>query len=78
VTRPPSLVEVWLQVLEPMERMRRESDLVKVFPSYLSGEDLFGLTEMAIVWVIESVRYRQIRDHCGCPVVSLVVVLLFF
>ena len=58
-----TVAEVWLKVLEPMERMRRESDLVKVFPSYLSGEDLFGLTEMAVIWVIESVRDKHIYVH---------------
>ena len=45
----------WLNILEPLEKMRRDNDLVKNFPSYLSGEDLFGLTEPSILKLIESV-----------------------
>ena len=48
--------EVWQKVLVPLERMRRENDFVKVFPAYLTGEDLFGLTEPTVLKIIESVR----------------------
>ena len=34
--------------------MRQKGDLVKLFPQYISGEDLFGLTEPAIVRILES------------------------
>ena len=45
---------VWMQILEKIEALRRENDLVKVFPQYISGEDLFGLTETNVVKVLES------------------------
>ena len=53
---------VWLQILEPLEKMRRENDMVKMFPPYLCGEELFGLTEPAVVRVIESVSAPLILD----------------
>ena len=34
--------------------MRRSHGVVRLFPQFLSGEDLFGLTEPAIVRVLES------------------------
>lgn len=46
---------VWNKVLEPLDKLRRNADLVKIFPSFTSGEELFGLTEQAIVRVLESV-----------------------
>ena len=46
---------VWQKILEPFEKMRVDSDLVKCFPSYLSGEDLFGLTEPTVIRIVESV-----------------------
>lgn len=49
------MIEVWEQALMPLEEMRRENDLVKIFPAYMTGEDLFGLTEPAILKIIESV-----------------------
>jgi len=45
---------VWMQVLSIIEKMRRENDLVKVFPAYISGEDLFGLNETNVIKVLES------------------------
>lgn len=46
---------VWNRILEPLDKLRRNADLVKIFPSFTSGEELFGLTEQAIVRVLESV-----------------------
>ncbi len=45
---------VWMQVLTQLEKKRREQDVVKVFPRYINGEDLFGLNEANIVKVLES------------------------
>lgn len=45
---------VWLQVLKVINEMRRKHDLVKIFPDYICGEHLFGLTEPNIVKVLES------------------------
>jgi hypothetical protein len=46
---------VWSKILEPLDKLRRNADLVKIFPSFTSGEELFGLTEQAIIRVLESV-----------------------
>lgn len=45
---------VWQKILEPLAAMRRENQCVQVFPKFVSGEDLFGLTEPAVVRVLES------------------------
>ncbi|KAM9701276.1 LOW QUALITY PROTEIN: histone-lysine N-methyltransferase 2C-like [Menidia menidia] len=45
---------VWDQVLEPVARMRSSSGTLKLFPVYLKGEDLFGLTAPAVTRIIES------------------------
>merc|ERR1712241_747372 len=45
---------VWHQILVLLEKMRRENNMVKVFPAYVTGEDLFGFTEPNIVKVLES------------------------
>lgn len=45
---------VWARILEPLATLRKEMGGVQVFPRYISGEDLFGLTEPAVVRVLES------------------------
>ncbi|XP_064470937.1 histone-lysine N-methyltransferase 2C-like isoform X3 [Ornithodoros turicata] len=45
---------VWQKVLQPIENFRREAQAIKVFSNFITGEDLFGLTEPAIVRIIES------------------------
>lgn len=45
---------VWHQILEPMQKLRKENSNINIFPKYISGEDLFGLTEPAIVRILES------------------------
>jgi len=45
---------VWQQILSVIEEMRKKESMVRLFPQFLSGEDLFGLTEPAIVRVLES------------------------
>ena len=46
---------VWSKVLEPIAKLRRDADMLKLFPMFLTGEELYGLTEPAIQRVIESV-----------------------
>ena len=48
---------VWKSVLEPVEKMHKEADLVKVFPNFTSGEEFYGLNDPNIVRLIESVSY---------------------
>lgn len=45
---------VWQKVLNPIMKMREESQTIKVFSDFISGEDLFGLTEPAIIRILES------------------------
>lgn len=35
--------------------MRKQSEMLQLFPAYLKGEDLFGLTVSAVVRIAESV-----------------------
>ncbi|KAI4497783.1 hypothetical protein M0802_007109 [Mischocyttarus mexicanus] len=45
---------VWSRILEPLAELRKSTNSVKLFPRYVTGEDLFGLTEPAVVRVLES------------------------
>lgn len=45
---------VWSRILEPLAELRKTTHSVQLFPRYVSGEDLFGLTEPAVVRVLES------------------------
>lgn len=45
---------IWSRILEPLAALRRENQCIQVFPKFVSGEDLFGLTEPAVVRVLES------------------------
>ncbi|XP_071942048.1 histone-lysine N-methyltransferase 2C-like isoform X2 [Antedon mediterranea] len=45
---------VWQKILLPIEKLRREADMLKLFPRFISGEDLYGLQEPAILRVLES------------------------
>ncbi|EDO37589.1 predicted protein, partial [Nematostella vectensis] len=54
--------DVWKQVLEPIHKLRKEAVLVNLWPAYITGEDLFGLTEQFVLRIIESmpgVDYMQ-------------------
>lgn len=45
---------VWNNILEGIATLRKENRCVQLFPKYVTGEDLFGLTEPAVVRVLES------------------------
>ncbi|XP_043479344.1 histone-lysine N-methyltransferase 2C-like isoform X5 [Leptopilina heterotoma] len=45
---------VWNRILEPLAQLRRDEKSVQLFQRYITGEDLFGLTEPAVVRVLES------------------------
>lgn len=45
---------VWTHILESLADLRRCNNSVQIFPRYMSGEELFGLTEPAIVRILES------------------------
>lgn len=46
--------KVWQRILVPIAKLRRDNQLVQIFPKYVNGEDLFGLTEPGIVRILES------------------------
>ncbi|XP_052467050.1 histone-lysine N-methyltransferase 2C isoform X1 [Carassius gibelio] len=56
---------VWDKVLGPVAERRAETGMLRLFPIYLKGEDLFGLTVSAVARIAESLpgveacsRYR--------------------
>jgi len=50
---------VWDKILEPVASVRKESEMLQLFPGYLKGEDLFGLTVSAVARIAESVSLRH-------------------
>lgn len=44
--------------------MRKEADMLRLFPEYLKGEELFGLTVHAVLRIAESVR-RGLGGQAG-------------
>ncbi|XP_040290054.1 histone-lysine N-methyltransferase 2C isoform X1 [Bufo bufo] len=45
---------VWDKILEPVANCRKDSEILRLFPVYLKGEDLFGLTVSAVARIAES------------------------
>ncbi|XP_035219213.1 histone-lysine N-methyltransferase 2C-like isoform X2 [Stegodyphus dumicola] len=45
---------VWQKVIYPIEKMRKQAKTIKIFPDYITGDDLFGLTEPAVLRIVES------------------------
>ncbi|XP_051910013.1 histone-lysine N-methyltransferase 2C-like [Hippocampus zosterae] len=54
VLTAPTPKGVWEQILEPVARLRSSGGTLKLFPDFLKGEDLFGLSASAICRIIES------------------------
>ncbi|XP_049604836.1 histone-lysine N-methyltransferase 2C isoform X8 [Syngnathus scovelli] len=54
VLTAPTPKGVWDQILEPVARLRSSSGMLKLFPDFLKGEDLFGLSASAVCRIIES------------------------
>ena len=52
VDKSPS--DIWKKIMEKIELMRKHLDLVKLFPTYFSGEYMYGLNEPHIIRLIES------------------------
>lgn len=46
---------VWDKVLASVAERRAETGMLRLFPIYLKGEDLFGLTVSAVTRIAESV-----------------------
>ncbi|XP_059575199.1 histone-lysine N-methyltransferase 2D isoform X3 [Alligator mississippiensis] len=45
---------VWNRIIEPVAMMRKDADMLRLFPEYLKGEELFGLTVHAVLRIAES------------------------
>ncbi|XP_077158924.1 histone-lysine N-methyltransferase 2C isoform X5 [Paroedura picta] len=45
---------VWDKILDPVVTVRKSSEMLQLFPAYLKGEDLFGLTVSAVARIAES------------------------
>ncbi|XP_018124496.1 histone-lysine N-methyltransferase 2C isoform X3 [Xenopus laevis] len=45
---------VWEKILEPVANCRKGSEILRLFPVYLKGEDFFGLTASAVTRIAES------------------------
>ncbi|XP_044224947.1 histone-lysine N-methyltransferase 2C isoform X3 [Thunnus albacares] len=54
---------VWDKVLGPVAERRTESGTLKLFPVYLKGEDLFGLTVPAVTKITESLPGVEACDR---------------
>uniref|UniRef100_A0A8C4EJ29 [histone H3]-lysine(4) N-methyltransferase n=1 Tax=Dicentrarchus labrax TaxID=13489 RepID=A0A8C4EJ29_DICLA len=54
---------VWDKVLGPVSEKRTESGTLKLFPVYLKGEDLFGLTVPAVTKITESLPGVEACDR---------------
>lgn len=59
---------MWDKILEPVASVRKESEMLQLFPGYLKGEDLFGLTVSAVARIAESVSSppQFLLDHPTC------------
>ncbi|XP_077411790.1 histone-lysine N-methyltransferase 2C isoform X2 [Vanacampus margaritifer] len=54
---------VWDKVLGPVSEKRTETGTLKLFPVYLKGEDLFGLTASAVAKITESLPGVEACDR---------------
>ncbi|XP_069576340.1 histone-lysine N-methyltransferase 2C [Brachyistius frenatus] len=59
----PSPKAVWDQILDPVSQIRSSTGTLKLFPVYLKGEDLFGLTSSAVTRIIESLPGVEACDR---------------
>lgn len=46
--------QAWQKIIESISKLREESQTIKVFFDFITGEDLFGLTEPAVIRILES------------------------
>ena len=49
--RDSTCTGAWRVILEEIEKLRREHDMVKLLPTFVHGEDLFGFGDQKIVKV---------------------------
>ncbi|XP_073519880.1 histone-lysine N-methyltransferase 2D isoform X2 [Phyllobates terribilis] len=61
VLKDSSPQALWNRIAEPVARMRRETGMLRLFPEYLKGEEMFGLTLHAVLRIAESLPGVE---HC--------------
>ena len=44
-----------MKVIEPIELMQKSAETINFFANFKTGEDLFGLSEPAVLRILESV-----------------------
>ncbi|KAH0627606.1 hypothetical protein JD844_003551, partial [Phrynosoma platyrhinos] len=54
---------VWDKILEPVASVRKSSEMLQLFSTYLKGEDLFGLTVSAVARIAESLPGVEACEH---------------
>ncbi|XP_066483648.1 histone-lysine N-methyltransferase 2C isoform X3 [Tiliqua scincoides] len=54
---------VWDKILEPVASVRKTSEMLQLFPAYLKGEDLFGLSVSAVARIAESLPGVEACEH---------------
>lgn len=54
VYRADSPKAVWQEIISSIVRMRKDAGGIKIFNDYISGEDLFGLSEQSVMRILES------------------------
>ncbi|XP_054847651.1 histone-lysine N-methyltransferase 2C isoform X2 [Eublepharis macularius] len=54
---------VWDKILDPVVCVRKNSEMLQLFPAYLKGEDLFGLTVSAVARIAESLPGVEACEH---------------
>ncbi|OON13486.1 SET domain protein [Opisthorchis viverrini] len=59
-----SCTGAWQVILSRIEGLRRENNMVQLFPKHIKGEDLYGLSEPHIVRAVESLPGMDgLRDY---------------
>ena len=62
--RGSTCIDVWMKVLTEVEKVRKTAKCTKVFPAYITGEELFGFLEPNVVKVLESLPgVESLQDY---------------
>ncbi|XP_078465306.1 histone-lysine N-methyltransferase 2C-like isoform X6 [Lampetra planeri] len=71
---------VWQKILEPIARLRKDADMLQLFPDYVRGADMFGLSVHAVRRILESLPgseccLRYVFRYGRNPVLALPVAI---
>ena len=62
-----------MQVLEPIQELRKKAECIQMFPTFMSGEDLFGLTEPTIIKVPYHQVYHKLLANSGVLHINMAI-----